>query len=193
MMITNSVSMKEFLICECILGVNQKADLVPLVTKITKQNVTVSSSTVSDLLDLEHPTSESYAENSELSVIIQSLEEKLVEMAVLIETRSEHLTALTAAVPKSIVSTTSRLLDRFSSSNSGLNSSGSSTRSELITIVDDSVAELTELKVKISSTSHQQDVILKAILNLNESFAKAIANDHKTVERNLVIGKVIFL
>lgn len=190
MMTSHALTMNDLISYDTIIRASDKSELIPLACKSMKV-ANPQPTMVADLLDMDHYTPETTAEASnEISTVIHTLEEKLVDMARLIETRDEYLAELTTSVPNTIATTVTKLLDRFSASNSGVTQTTGSGRSELITIVDDAVAGLTELKAKISATSHQQENILKIVLQLNESFMKAIENDQKTLERNHVIGKV---
>jgi programmed cell death 6-interacting protein len=179
MMAQGTIPLKQLNMFDSILASSSKSQLIPLATKVVNGDSS-DHSVVTDLLDVDHHIEPSAS--SKLDEVIHELENNLVEVAQLIEQRENMVAESTKLVPITIHTLEARLIERHSAGGG---------RSELLMVADDTIAGGTEeIKRSMSENISKQEELLKKILKTNEEFAKAVANDKKTVERNLVIGKV---
>ena len=206
-LITGQINSTQLIEYEEILTTKNKFDLWNLLslneTK-TKASAPIIDSTFSttsesvDLLDFDNiienapekiPESIMNNNNDNLETIVHELEEKLCELAILIESRDQLLSELNEANNNIINTSIDQLLNAFmnySIENNQINS----IEIELQTIIDRNVTELTNIANNININIQKQDEFLKNILNLNKTFQKLIENDPKIVIRNNIIEKI---
>lgn len=224
---SSSIPLQQLQDFEKVLNCRMKSELIPQVLLIINtskpkyQPDSKSNESVADLLDFDNSAPPDYCtikssanlnegktsnQMSTINELLQKLENRLIDMAQLIESRDQLVTEITSKVPIISANSLDLLINQMNStffSNSvggdvpGLfpgasaaTSTGFVTVNKYDDIVESTLKPLESIRSQVTDTITQQDSILKDILNLNEIFLNAVKTDAKTVERNIVITKI---